>query len=77
MEDESSKTVSELTSLADSLISLGHMEAYQLDHTQIKQLLNKIEPKVDGKKEIKFDMFNDDEMPPSSSQSIFYISLYY
>lgn len=67
LDDMSSKQVTELTSLADSLISLGHMEAYQLNHLKINELLNKMDDKKE-KTTIEFDMFDDDAQTPSSSE---------
>ncbi|KAF7639917.1 Lissencephaly-1-like protein [Meloidogyne graminicola] len=50
--------IAELTSLADSLVSLGQMEAYQLGPVRIKEMLCEMEPKVeDLAKEAVLDMF--------------------
>lgn len=70
MENENTKTIAELTSLADNLISLGHMEAYQLNHVQIYELLDEMQPKVKEKSETKqYDMFGDELLSSSSSGS--------
>lgn len=57
-DDVCSKKVIELTSLTDSLISLGQMEAYQYGSVKIKQLIADLEPKVmSNAKKATFDMF--------------------
>jgi len=43
IEDGNQKCVAELTSLADSLISLGRMEAYQLNPTKLRDLLTELD----------------------------------
>jgi hypothetical protein len=57
-EDSRSKTVTELTSLADALVSLGHMEAYQLGPEKIKELLAETEP-ISSAKEATINMFEE------------------
>uniref|UniRef100_A0A914BZV1 CD2 antigen cytoplasmic tail-binding protein 2 n=1 Tax=Acrobeloides nanus TaxID=290746 RepID=A0A914BZV1_9BILA len=65
-EDNNASAVTELTSLADSLVSAGHMEAYQLDRDSI----NKILEDINGKEKVALDMFADEEVQlPSSSES--------
>ncbi|KAL3070927.1 hypothetical protein niasHS_017052 [Heterodera schachtii] len=60
-EDEKTKQIAELTSLADSLISQGNMEAYQLDQTSINALLDDLQAKnkIPGAKEATLDMFSE------------------
>lgn len=59
-ETDNSKKVFELTSLADSLISLGHMEAYQLSSDKIQILLNEADGNnLPSTSEEPFDMFGD------------------
>uniref|UniRef100_A0A915PDI3 Uncharacterized protein n=2 Tax=Meloidogyne TaxID=189290 RepID=A0A915PDI3_9BILA len=58
--DSIQNKIAELTSLADSLISLGHMEAYQLSPVKIKKMVEELEPKADENntaKEATVDMF--------------------
>ncbi|KAI3416154.1 hypothetical protein GPALN_005703 [Globodera pallida] len=61
-EDEKSKQVAELTALADSLVSLGNMEAYQLNQEAINALLNALETanRIPGAKKATMDMFSEE-----------------
>jgi len=65
VEDSQAAVVTELTSLADSLVSLGHMEAYQLNAEKIRSL----QPSAPVP-EANFDMFGDEQLPESSSQQV-------
>jgi len=68
-EDSRSKIVTELTSLADSLVSLGHMDAYQLNPPRIRTLLEGLKRPshnaATSSRTQEFDMFAEEE--PSSS----------
>uniref|UniRef100_A0A914I4W2 CD2 antigen cytoplasmic tail-binding protein 2 n=1 Tax=Globodera rostochiensis TaxID=31243 RepID=A0A914I4W2_GLORO len=61
-EDEKSKQVAELTVLADSLVSLGNMEAYQLNQEGINALLNALKTanRIPGAKKATMDMFSEE-----------------
>uniref|UniRef100_A0A915EHY3 Mitochondrial import receptor subunit TOM7 homolog n=1 Tax=Ditylenchus dipsaci TaxID=166011 RepID=A0A915EHY3_9BILA len=70
LEDNQSPIVSEITTLADGLISLGHMGAYQLDSSRIKELLAKLnstEHSKENNTESAFDMFGDESLPAPST----------
>ena len=56
--DSIQNKIAELTTLADSLVSLGQMEAYQLGPVRIKEMLSEMEPKTEiVTKEATLDMF--------------------
>ncbi|KAL7078073.1 hypothetical protein ACQ4LE_002118 [Meloidogyne hapla] len=56
--DSIQNKIAELTTLADSLVSLGQMEAYQLGPGKIKEMLGELEPKTENiPKEATLDMF--------------------
>ncbi|KAH7731548.1 Lin1-like protein [Aphelenchoides avenae] len=62
-EADNSKAVSELTTLADGLVSAGHMQAYDFDAAALQKLIEQQSP-TKPKVEDSFDMFAD--MPTTS-----------
>ncbi|KAI1721440.1 TOM7 family domain-containing protein [Ditylenchus destructor] len=72
VEDGNSKIVAEITSLGDALVSMGHMDAYQLEPTKIKDLLASLEAVKSDKPEAvddSYDMFGDEPVLEGPSQS--------